>query len=172
MANHDSTRAAADDAWCAGHLGVARRCYQELLARDSNDWRARAALASLDLAFGKLSVDAARALSRNDLSAPAQDHVRTLIDAAGNPQRESLDSEADWDIDALRSAGKNADDSWWLAKGRAAWEAWLFGLAAACFHEACSRSEILYDNPPRWAQGTRTQSDSFLRMLSEALPSS
>jgi hypothetical protein len=167
----DPVRAAADDAWREGRLLAARDGYKAILSRDPNDWRARTALASMDLAFGKLSVDAARALSRDDLSRDAKDHVRSVVAAAEDRERDTLKGkEAAWDIEALRVAGKNADDTWWLKKGKAAWDVWLFGLAAACFDEANNRSESLSYNPPPWAQVTLSQADDYLRMLAGALP--
>jgi hypothetical protein len=167
----DPTRAAADDAWREGRLVAAKRSYQELLTRDPNDWRARAAVASMDLAFGKLSVAAARALARDDLSPAAKEHVRVLIEAAENPEHDKLPgSEANWDIEALRVAGKKQRFGWWLKKGEAASQVWLFGLALACFEEACNDFDALRDDPPAWWSATLNQTDDHLKMLANALP--
>lgn len=167
----DPTRAAADNAWREGRLVAAKRAYQRLLTRDSNDWRARAAIASMDLAFGKLSVDAARALTRYDLSPAAKEHVRVLIEAAENPEHDKLPgSEANWDIEALRVAGKKQSFGWWLKKGEAASQVWLFGLALACFEEACNDFDALRDDPPAWWSATLKHTDDHLKMLANALP--
>lgn len=167
----DPTRAAADDAWREGRLVAARRAYQELLTRDPNDWRARAALATMDVQFGKLSVDAARALLRDDLSRDAKEHVRRLIEVAEDREHEKLPgSEASWDIDALRVAGKKRGWAWWLKKGEAAYHAWQYGLALACFEEACNDFDALRDDMPGWAQKALGQKDDYLSMLANALP--
>jgi hypothetical protein len=60
----------------------------------------------------------------------------------------------------LAGTRENADDTWWLKKGKAAWDVWLFGLAA----------ESLSYNLPPWAQGTLSQADDYIRMLAGALP--
>lgn len=165
------TRGAAHEAWREGRLVAARHGYQDLCQRDPNDWRACAAVASMVLPFGKLSVEAAKALLRDELSPAAKAHVRALIDATENADHEKLNGTlASWDIEALRLAGKKESFGWWLKKGETASRAWLFGLALACFEEACNRFDALRDDPPGWAQKAPRQTDDYLNMFANALP--
>ena len=142
---------AAADAWRDGRIVDARRQYQAILKNDPSDWGAQFQLAWLDGIFGKLTRDRVKALDRPGLSESAHHVVEALQGMIAYPT--PLEgSEADWDIDALRRQGGNETySSWWEARGKAATEAGLYGVASACLEEAERREPNgAYWDPPSW----------------------
>lgn len=156
-------------AWREGRLVDAEASFREALRRQPASWPAEFQLAWLDAAFGQLTPAKAQALDRPDLGAEARLRFRALI-AQATTESHLGGALPDWDIGALDSTGADKDHVWWLDRGKRAWSVGLFGLANECYERAASRSNLLYDDPPSWAQGALTQADHHLAAVSGAIP--
>jgi hypothetical protein len=155
----------AHEAWAEGRLGDARRGYQA--HRDA--WGARMQLAWLDAAFGRLAPADAEALRVPGLSESAIARVDALAGAAAYPDPLPGD-ETDWDIAALRARGAEQTGGWWLAQGKAASAAGLYGVADACIDEAEDRTpDILWD-APGWTRTLTALLREHLAVAAESPP--
>ena len=160
----DDALGRAATAWREGRLLEAQSTYQELLKAQPTAWPAAFQLAWLDAAVGELAPARARALDRAGLSAEAHRRAQALI-AQAESGAYADGSIADWDIGALDAAGEDQDEDWWLDRGKRAWKVGLFGVAHACYERAARRWNVLYDDPPSWAQGALTQADDHVRAV-------
>ena len=158
------TLVAAHEAWRAGQLIAAEAAYREAASAPPAPWAASFQLAWLDAAFGRLSPARARAFRAQAPGAAAQRRVDVLVALCEGSDH--LDGAlADWDIEALRTAGAREPDDWWVERARRAWRAGLYGLADACIDEAVERSVVLADDKPHWAVGLLTQADEHLAAI-------
>jgi hypothetical protein len=155
-------------AWLEGRLRKARALYERALRQHADHWAARFQLAWLDAAFGRLEPTTLAALERDELTATGRDRLRAL--AAADQRPPVAGDELAWDIEVLRGAGAAEDAAWWLERGGQAWQAGLFGVAAACGTEAAARSARLRGEAPAWMRDAAAHAREHLRRIASALP--
>ena len=162
MTSHDS----AAHAWRDGHIADARRQYKALAKKDPDDWGAQFQLAWLDAIFGKLNHDRVEALERPGLSDSARHILDALCGMVDYPTPLEGNEES-WDIDALHARGDGETYStWWEARGKAATEAGLYGVASACLEEAERREPNgAYWDPPSWTHSLPALLDGHLDLV-------